>query len=73
MDIINITDTEIAQNLIQSISSLTTFIQAIGGLILIYLVFNIISFFMNKKKNKEIERINHNLIEIKNLLKKKKN
>ena len=38
MVIQNFTDVEIVQNLVENVSSLTTFIQAIGGLILIYII-----------------------------------
>ena len=60
------------EDLTGQISNLTTIFQAIGGLIIFYLVFNIINVIMNKKKNKEIKEINKNLKEIKNLLSKKK-
>ena len=68
---INMTDPELVEILIEKVSSLNTFLQAIGGIILIYLIFNIISLIMNRKKNKEIKEINHHLEEIKKLLKKK--
>ena len=66
------TDPELISILADKVSSLTTFIQAIGGLVLIYLIFNVISLIMNRKKNKEIREINHNLEDIKKLLKKRK-
>ena len=72
MEVGNFTDIEIINNLINQISSLTTFIQAIGGLILLYLIFNIINAVINRNKKKEIEKINKNLQDIKKLLKKKK-
>ena len=61
------------EDLTVQIASLTTIFQAIGGLIILYLIFNIINVILNKKKNKEIKEINENLKEIKNLLSKKKN
>ena len=71
MVIQNFTDVEIVQNLVENVSSLTTFIQAIGGLILIYIIFNIISMILNRRKTGEIKKINANLEDIKKLLKKK--
>jgi signal transduction histidine kinase len=60
------------EDLTRQISSLTTLFQAIGGLIILYLIFNLINFFTNRKKNKELKDINKNLKEIKTLLSKKK-
>lgn len=60
------------EDLTGQIASLTTIFQAIGGLIIFYIVFNIINVILNRKKNKEIKEINKNLKEIKNLLSKKK-
>ena len=71
MVIQNFTDVEIVQNLVENVSSLTTFIQAIGGLILIYIIFNVVSMILNRRKTKEIKKINQNLEDIKRLLKKK--
>lgn len=73
MVIQNFTDVEVVQNLVENVSSLTTFIQAIGGLILIYIIFNIISMILNRRKTREIKKINANLEDIKKLLKKKRN
>lgn len=53
------------------VNLLTRFIQALGGVIVIYLIFSIANFILNRKKNKEIEKISKNLREIKNLLKDK--
>ena len=71
MVIQNFTDVEIVQNLVENVSSLTIFIQAIGGLILIYIIFNIVSMILNQRKTREIKKINANLEDIKRLLKKK--
>ena len=60
------------EDLTSQISSLTTIFQAIGGLIIFYLIFNIINVISNKKKNREIKEINENLKEIKSILSKKK-
>jgi beta-lactamase regulating signal transducer with metallopeptidase domain len=70
MAIENLSDVAL-ENLINSISNLTTFIQAIGGVILIYLVFNIINAIFNRKKRNELREINKNLEEIKKILRKK--
>ena len=60
------------ENLIKQMSTLTTFIQAIGGLILLYIIFNIINSIINKGKRKELSQINKSLEEIKVLLGGKK-
>lgn len=67
----NITDSKVIENLITQISSLTLFIQAIGGLIILYIIFNIISIIMNRKKERQLDEISKNLKDIKNNLKKK--
>ena len=59
------------ENLINQISNLTTFLQAIGGLILLYIIFNIVNAVINRKKKKQLEEINKNLEDIKILLRKK--
>jgi len=60
------------ENLINQISTMTTFLQAIGGLILIYIIFGVINAVLNRKKRDELREINKNLEEIKKLLKGKK-
>ena len=70
MVIENITNVDF-ENLISQVSSLTTFIQAIGGLIILYIVFNIINTIINRKKKNELKEINKNLKEIKKVLSKK--
>lgn len=67
----NLTETTI-ENLINNVSSLTTFIQAIGGLIILYIIFGVINSILNRKKGKELKKINNNLEEIKELLGGKK-
>ncbi len=67
----NLTDV-VAENLISKISSLTTFIQAIGGLIFLYLIFNIITLIINKGKKNELKKIRKNLEEIKKFLRKRR-
>ena len=53
------------ENLINQISTMTTFLQAIGGLIILYIVFGIINSVLNRKKGKELKKINDNLEDIK--------
>ena len=71
MVIQNLSDIAV-ENLVNSVSNLTTFLQAIGGLILLYIIFNIINAVINRKKGKQLEKINENLEEIKKLLGKNK-
>jgi len=61
----NLSESTLIESLINQISSLTLFIQAIGGLIILYVIFNVISLILNRKNNKRIEEINNNLVEIK--------
>ena len=56
--------------LVPRIDFLITILQAVGWFIIFYIVFNVINTIINRKKNKEIERINKNLVDIKNLLRK---
>lgn len=53
-------------------SSLITLFQAIGGLIIAYLVFSIINMFLNRRKAKDIERMRQILESINKKLDKKK-
>jgi len=81
-EILNSTTSEIAGNF----STLITILQALGGLLAVYVIFNIIMVIINRKRNKKlykimnevesmkksISSIDKNLKEIKNLLSKKK-
>ena len=58
--------------LVGRIDFLVTILQALGGFIILWIIFNIISVFMSRKKNKEINKINENLEKIIRLLKHKK-
>jgi len=58
--------------LVGRIDFLITILQALGWFIIFWVIFNIISAIMNRKKNKEIKKINENLEDIKKLLKRKK-
>jgi len=68
----NFSNTQLIEDLISRMSSLTTFIQAIGGLVLLYILFNIINAIINKGKRKELSQMNKNLEEIKVLSSGKK-
>ena len=68
-DIINATSIE---ELINQLSNLTTFIQAVGGLIILYVIFGVINTIFNRKKGKELKKIRKNLEDIKEILKGKK-
>ncbi len=61
------------EGLAGEVTLLTRFIQALGGVIVIYLIFSIANFYLNRKKNKEIKSINRKLSEIKKLLSEGKN
>jgi len=52
--------------------SITKLIQALGGIILLYLIFSIINVVINWKKNKEIKKIRNDVKDIKRLLSEKK-
>jgi len=52
--------------------SITKLIQALGGIILLYLIFSIINVVINWKKNKEIKKIRNDVKNIKRLLSEKK-
>lgn len=54
------------------ISFLITLFQAIGGLIIFYIVFNVVNIILNRKKKKELQKIKRDLEEIKKILKNKK-
>jgi L-cystine uptake protein TcyP (sodium:dicarboxylate symporter family) len=68
-ELVNIIPTE----LIKEISFLTKTLQAVGGIILLYIIFGVINLLINKKKNKEIRSIKESLEEIKKILKKIRN
>jgi len=68
----NLTSGVLLEDLIEQVSSLTTLFQAIGGLIILYIIFNIINMIINRKKKKQLGEISENLKEIKKILKRKK-
>jgi hypothetical protein len=68
----------IPQELLGNVSLLVTILQAVGGVIIIYIIFNITMTVINRKRNKKIDqiiedvkRMNQNLEEIKSLLRRK--
>jgi|GEM_PF-2071714 len=61
---------EIPPELLKNVDTLVTLFQIFGGVIIIYLVFGIVGFILNRKKNLELKKINENLTDIKRLLKK---
>lgn len=54
-----------------SLKILITIFQAVGGFIILYIIFNIVNTIISRKKNKEIKKISDNLEEIKKLLRRK--
>lgn len=56
---------------LSKISFITHLFQAIGGLVLIYVIFSVANFFLNKKKNKEITQIRVLLERIEKQIKRK--
>jgi len=54
------------------ISSVTRLIQALGGIILLYLIFSIVNTVINWKKNKEIKKLRNDVKDIKRLLSEKR-
>jgi len=63
---------EVPIELVNNLSSVVFWLQAVGGILLFYILFNIISAILNYKKRKELKKINSNLEEIKKILKTKK-
>ena len=59
------------QEIINRLGFLITILQAVGIFVILYIVFGIINSYLNRKKKKELQRINENLEEIKMILKRK--
>lgn len=73
IDLSNVTSiSNLPPELAHQISSFIVFLQAIGGIFVLYLIFNLINTFLNRKKQKQFENMNKNLEEIKELLKEQK-
>lgn len=62
----------IPEALIKNISGLATLLKAVGGFIIFYIIFQTALVIINRKKKNELKKINKNLEDIKNLLKKNK-
>jgi len=58
----------IPEELVGSFSGLILMLQALGGVIIVYIVFNIINYILNRKKRNELKEINKNLDDIKQIL-----
>lgn len=70
-EILNLTNSSFNE-LFSRVALISTIVQALGGVILIYIIFSIISLVMNRKKNKLLEEIHKNVKQINGTLKKKK-
>lgn len=70
MAIEGLVDNAILENLVKQVSNLSTLFQAIGGLILAYIIFNVINMIHNWKKEKELRRMRELLEQINKKLKK---
>lgn len=59
------------ENIAYPVASLTRTIQALGGLVILYLIFGVINLIISKKKNKELKNISDNLKRILKILSKR--
>lgn len=57
MTIENFTNVLLPEDVVHQISYLSTLFQAIGGLVIAYIVFNIINIIHNQKKEKELKKM----------------
>ncbi len=68
--------TELMPQILVELGQLGIWLQAIGVIALLWLIFNIVSLIVNLGRKKELERIRHNIIRVEkkvdNLLRKKK-
>lgn len=53
-----------------AIKTLTSVIAALGGVVFLYLVFNVLNFIWNRKKNNNLKEMNEKLDKVIDLLKK---
>ncbi len=58
----------IPNELVNQASTLITILKALGGAIIIYIIFSIVNTIINKNKTKKIDKIIYSLEEIKGLL-----
>ncbi len=63
----------VPQELIDKAGFLINILQALGIVIIFYIIFNIINIIINKDKKRQLEQINLHLIEIKKLLSSRQN
>ena len=68
----NLSLTELPNEVLGRMSMLITIFQAIGGLIIVYLVFNIVNIFLNRKKAQETTRMRELLEQINKKLDKRR-
>ena len=69
--VINETLTQtLPEEILAKISSFMAVLEILGWALLIYLVFNIINYVVNRERKKELGQINRTLLEIKKLLAK---
>lgn len=59
-------------NLVEIPRSLFILLQAFGWAVIFYIIFQVVNYKMNKKRNQEFKRMNKNLEDIKRLLREKK-
>jgi len=64
--------------LLSRMGSLITILEAVGLMIIVYIIFNLINTFLNRRKTKEIKllgqemkRVNKNLNDLKRIMNKK--
>lgn len=62
----------VAESAEEVVRSLTKVIAALGGVLFLYLVFQIINFFLNKKKLDKIKNIEIKIDEVLKILKRRK-
>ena len=68
----NVTDVIVLEDMLKKLTTISALFQAIGGIVLAYIIFNIVSVIINRKKNKELERIRMLLEKINKKLDKQK-
>lgn len=59
-----------SDGIVSGIGNFALALQALGIVALLYIIFLITNIILNRSKNKQLKRINENLEEIKDLLKK---
>ena len=72
IDSLNASGAVLTNELISKASNLIILFQAIGGLIIAYIIFNAIGLWQERKKRKDIQRIRESLERIERSLAKKR-